>query len=657
MAQDPAAPAPSTHHRQGAITARAIILGLLLMPPNVYWCLQVEGIWHSGHPSALSLFWNVIFTILVLVVINLGIKRVAPRWALTQSEFITIYILLYMATALAGHDSLQLQLPSLAMPWYFATEANKYALLLQPFLPKWLTVQNPEVIKPFFEGHSSLFINHYWKYWLVPIFWWTLFIASLGLVLICTNIFVRRQWTENEKLSYPIIQLPLALTEGGGQASFFTDKFFLVGFCSVAALDLLNGASRGFVPALPYFSVRHDEHIWSQYITAYPWRNMGQLVAPFYPFLIALGFFLPLDLSFSIWFFFLFQKLQMVGASMINLRDMPEMPYAIEQTTGAVFVLCLYTLWLARAHLKAVARTIFTRRDRLDDSEEPVSYRTAAAGFLVGATFLYWFSRQAGMAPGVILAFFGLYLVIAFTITRIRAELGPPAHELVGMNAMRILITFQGTEVLGPKNLIMFPLYYWFTGRGYRTQIMPPMMEGFKMAERAGMSARGLGWVMLLGLYVGGLLVYFIGIHLSYVNSTSFNGMTMHNHGQIQQTAAWIEGMARYDRTTNYPRLIALASAMGFTAFLMFMRLNSLRWPFHPAGYALSMAFGVDYFWTCLLIAWALKSLVLKWGGYSLYRKLLPLCYGVLLGEYVVGAFWSVLSLFLHRPIYDFSPG
>ena len=44
MAQDPAAPAPSTHHRQGAITARAIILGLLLMPPNFYWCLKVEGI-------------------------------------------------------------------------------------------------------------------------------------------------------------------------------------------------------------------------------------------------------------------------------------------------------------------------------------------------------------------------------------------------------------------------------------------------------------------------------------------------------------------------------------------------------------------------------------------------------------------------------------
>ncbi|MCC7491318.1 MAG: hypothetical protein IT204_03180 [Fimbriimonadaceae bacterium] len=656
MAQAPVS-AADPPVRQSAVTLRAILLGLLLMPPNVYWCLQVEGIWHSGHPSALSLFWNVCFTILVLVAINLGLKRIAPRWALTQGEFITIYVLLYMATALAGHDSLQLQIPVLSMPWYFADDSNKYATLLQPFLPEWLTVSNPDVVKAFIEGHNSLFDQGHWRFWVIPIFWWTAFIAALGLVLICLNVFVRRQWTEHEKLSYPIIQLPLALTEGGGQASFFTNKWFLAGFVAVAALDILNGLSRGFIPALPYIKIRHNEHVWSDAFTTFPWNRMGRLETPFYPFLVALGFFLPLDLSFSIWFFFLFQKAQNVLAAVVKLPDMPELPYSYEQTAGALLVLFIYTVWLARGHLSAVARTIFTRHDRLDDRNEPVSYRTAFAGLLVGSAFLYWFSLRAGMSPGVIVAFFIIYGIIAFTITRIRAELGPPAHEMVGVNAYRLLITFQGTAALGPKNLIMYPLYYWFTGRGYRTQIMPPMMEGFKMAERAGVSSRGLGWVMLLGLYVGGIAVYLIGAQLSFTNNSSFNGMVMHSHGHVKQTATWIEGLAKYDVLPNVPRMIALAAAMVFTAFLMFMRLNSLRWPFHPAGYALSMTFGVDYFWMCMLLAWALKSLVLKYGGYGLYRKVLPLCYGVLLGEYVVGAFWSVLSLFLHRPIYDFSPG
>lgn len=655
MAFDPTRGEPAAPHRS-AVTLRAVLLGLLLVPPNVYWCLQVEGIWHSGHPSALSLFWNVIFTLLVVLCANLAVKRVAPRWALTQGEFIVVYILLYMATALAGHDSLQLQLPSLAMPWYYANDANKYADFLVPYLPEWLTVDNELTIRNFLLGHSSLLDREQWKYWVVPIFWWTCFVAALGLVMICTCVFLRRQWTEHEKLSYPIIQLPLAMTEGGGQVAFFAHRGFWVGFLAVAALDLLNGA-HAFVPALPLIKVRHNDYIWNAHFTTFPWNRMGNFWGPFYPFLIALGFFLPLDLSFSIWFFFLFQKAQNMLAAVVNLPDMPNLPYAAEQTGGALAVIVLYTLWLARGHLRGVVATVFGLRGRLDDADEPTRYRTAALGLLLGSGFIYWFCRRAGMTPGVIIGFFGIYAVISTAITRIRAELGPPAHEMVGLNSMKLLIAFHGTVSLGPKNLSMYPLFYWFTGRGYRTQIMPPMMEGFKMAERGGLSARGLGWVVLLGLWFGAICVYVIGIEVSYRNHYSFNRMIDHNWGQLNETRNWIEGLNRYDRTTNWPRVTFLAGSMVFTALLMFLRLHSLRWPFHPAGYALSMTFGVDYFWTCVLLAWVIKSLVLKWGGYGLYRKALPICYGVLLGEYVVGACWSVLSLFLRRPIYDFSPG
>ncbi|MBI5834486.1 MAG: hypothetical protein HZB16_19480 [Armatimonadetes bacterium] len=642
--------------RRGAITWRSVILGLLLIPPNIYWTMQVEGIWHSGHPSALSLFWNVIFTVLVVIVLNMGVKRVAPRLALTQGELIVIYILLYMPTALAGHDSMQLQLPSLALPYYGANDSNKWASLLQPFLPQHLVVSRESVYKPFFEGHSSLLLKDHWKAWVTPVFWWTQFIAAFGLLLISVNVFLRRQWTEHEKLSFPLIQLPLAMTANGGDKAFFGNRLFWIGFAIAASIDLLNGL-HGFVPAVPLLRLRHDHYDWGKLFTTFPWNRVGWMPVPLYPFIIALGFFLPLDLSFSIWFFYLFQKAERVASAAANLPNMPELPYVTEQTGGALFVLCLYTLWLARHHLKAVLATILGRPGGLDDSNEPFSYRLAALGMVAGSAFIYYFCRKAGMTPGFIPAFFGVYLVIALAITRMRAELGPPAHELLGVNSMYLLVSLRGVDAIGARNLIMHPLFYWFTGRGYRTQIMPPMMEGFKMAERAGISSRGLGWIMLLGVYVGGIVVYVIGIQLSYTNTSSFNGMTMHNWGQVGQTAAWIEGLAPRDHAMNVPRVVAFVAAMGFTVFLMLMRVVSLRFPFHPAGYALSMTFGVDYFWMCMVIAWAVKSLVLKYGGYKLYRKCLPVCYGLLLGEYVVGAFWSVLSLYLGRPIYDFSPG
>jgi hypothetical protein len=93
------------------------------------------------------------------------------------------------------------------------------------------------------------------------------------------------------------------------------------------------------------------------------------------------------------------------------------------------------------------------------------------------------------------------------------------------------------------------------------------------------------------------------------------------------------------------------------TLGLAWMRTRFLWWPFHPAGYALGMLFGVEYFWTCLVIAFALKLLVLRYGGHQLNQKVLPLMYGVIIGEYSVGAFWSVMSVILKQPMYDFCPG
>ncbi len=69
------------------------------------------------------------------------------------------------------------------------------------------------------------------------------------------------------------------------------------------------------------------------------------------------------------------------------------------------------------------------------------------------------------------------------------------------------------------------------------------------------------------------------------------------------------------------------------------------------------MSFGVDYFWTCLLISWIIKWSVMRWGGLGTYRRMLPLVFGVIIGEYTVGAFWSVVSVVLRTATYDFAPG
>ena len=100
-----------------------------------------------------------------------------------------------------------------------------------------------------------------------------------------------------------------------------------------------------------------------------------------------------------------------------------------------------------------------------------------------------------------------------------------------------------------------------------------------------------------------------------------------------------------------------MAGGMGFTFFLMILRSRFMWFPLHPAGYAISMTNGVGYFWSCLVIATFLKWVTLQFGGAGTYRKAMVLMFGIMLGEYVVGAFWSVLSVVIQQPIYDFAPG
>jgi len=615
--------------------------------------MYVEGIWHTGHPTAMSLFWNVVFTLLVLVIINMGIKRVAPRFALTQAEFVTLYVMLMIASALAGHDSLQLGLPAMSHPFYFATPENKWASQFQQYLPKWLTVQNKDILKGFYIGNDSLYRPEVFFAWLYPVLWWCLFIVALGTVGMCMTIIMRKQWTENERLSFPIVQLPMAITEGGGNMSFFRNRFLWLGIAIGGGIDLLNGFHM-FYPNLPMISVRHGAMDLGSFISGPPWNAIGWTPLPLYPFIIALGFLLPLDLSFSVWFFYLFRKLQQILLAVCPFPDLPKMPYFAQQSFGAWLAYFAFAAWMARGHLKAVYNRVLGRPGGADDSDEPISYRMAVAGIAIGGAFLYWFTLKAGMGPFAILPFFAIYLLISIGISRMRAELGPPAHEMAGgMDGGNIIATVVGTKALGPASLAIFPLMWWFTGRGYRTNMMPCQLESFRMANQAKASPRRLAWAMLIALALGGLSAYWAGLHLQYQIGAKPGGMVDHEWGH------WSELSNRLYNLSG-PDAVGIGFMIGsalFTGWLFLMRSYFAWWPFHPAGYALSTAFGVDYFWSCLMISSLLKWLVMRWGGLGTYRRLLPMVFGVIIGEYMVGAFWSVISVVLRVTTYDFAPG
>ena len=243
----------------------------------------------------MSLFFNVIFCLFVIILLNWLIKNIQPDWTLTQSELLTIYILLCMGSVVASHDFGQILVPLIGHVSWFETPENEWRDLFFRYIPEWLTIQDKLVLEGYYEGESTLYSLVKFKAWVPPMLWWTTFIVALLFVMVCINVILRKKWTENEKLAYPIIELPFAMTQNSG-TQFFSNRLFWFAFILVAMLNVVNGLSY-FIPSVPVIGVRFRNI--GYLFTEKPWNALGTIRFSIYPFVIGLGFFMPIDLSFS----------------------------------------------------------------------------------------------------------------------------------------------------------------------------------------------------------------------------------------------------------------------------------------------------------------------------------------------------------------------
>ena len=81
-------------------------------------------------------------------------------------------------------------------------------------------------------------------------------------------------------------------------------------------------------------------------------------------------------------------------------------------------------------------------------------------------------------------------------------------------------------------------------------------------------------------------------------------------------------------------------------ALIAAMRARFVWWPLHPIALPVSTIAYTDYFFINVLLAWGVKSLVLKFGGARLYRSTRPFFMGIILGEAVCTGLWIAVDYF-----------
>ncbi|MFC1715412.1 DUF6785 family protein [Candidatus Poribacteria bacterium] len=616
---------------------RAIWISLLIIPLNSYW-IAMAVVWGQVAPTKVSLFVNVVFILFVLTLLNHLVGKVSPRIALSQRELIVIYIMLCLGSAVSGGDMIRLLVPILGYAFWSATPENEWADLFHRYVPDWFAVKNKRSFSDLFSGESSLYINEHLTAWWKPFLAWSGFTVALLLVMLGITLIIRRQWIENEKLSYPVIQLPAEMSQSDGR--LFKNKLMWIGFAVAGGMDILNGL-HFLNPAIPstggpYWDI-------GLYITDKPWSAIGRTPVGISPFAIGLGFLMPLDLSLSCWFFYLLWKFQLVIGDIMGLRSLPRFPYIPEQSFGAYVGVCALSLWISRRHLAWVFRQLFSRNS--NDSGEPVNLRYAFVMLGIGLLYLIIFCHQAGMSLWLILIFFAMYFTISTAIARIRAEVGSPVHDLHFIGPDEVIPKIFGTRRLGGANLTILSYMYWFN-RAYRSHPMPHQLEGFKLAQRVKMNGRRVIVAMLLAVVVGTAAGYWARLNACYgYGSETYAGSETFNRLQ-----RWLYSRPPPDWGGVSFIAIGLLSAL----VLMIMRMQFIWWPLHPAGFAVSGSWSMGVFWFSLLVSWAVKILLLRLGGLKAYRQAVPFFLGLILGGFVIGSCWSILGIILQRPMYRF---
>jgi uncharacterized membrane protein YwzB len=605
------------------------------------------GVLQLAPPAVAALF--------LLALVNRGFSHLLKRELLSRADLLVIYVMLLVGVMVSTRGIVEKVIPPLAYLPYYATEGNGLSRYLTQNLPSWAVpftpsaaVGMPNTIKQYFEGlrpGEPLALG----VWVAPLASWFILIACVAWVFLCLGTILRRRWVEEERLSFPLTRLPLAILNNEVEGEpFFRNRTMWMGFLVPVIIFGFNGLAANF-PTIPTLTL--DFNV-SSLFTQRPLNQMDGI--RLWTSLAAIGFayFLPNDLLFSLWFFFLVTRAEDViavvfGGQPESIGTHNARIFTGYQAAGAYIVLIIAQIRLAWPYLRQAWATAFGETSPdcppLDDSNELLSYRTAFIGLGVGFVGIIVWLTVAGMSPMLATAQMGIYLfIIAVIMTRSVSEAGILMTETSFLPSHLIRLVAP-LPLLGPQNMTMMALTDTVFTRDLRGVLLSPFMDAQKMASEIGLRPRALLLPLVLTITIGFAVASYFFLYFSY----KMGGLNLYTYpssnagNMYNQAAAVISGRYRAPDATAWS---GLGVGIVVTAVLSILRTRLTWFPLNPLGYAMAPTWTMYVFAWPFFIAWLIKTVVNRYGGMRLYRKVAPFMLGMVLGEFTMAVFWALMS-------------
>jgi len=501
--------------------------------------------------------------------------------------------------------------------------------------------------------------------WAAPMAYWGPLLVLFVVCILAMALMVHRQWTHHEQLSYPLAKISNALIErdkGRATSNIFRSKLFWWGLSPVLFIymvqmlhlwnpnyvpniDLSWDVSTGFLDMFPGM-----RKIWTLYVPS------GTL----YFTIVGITYFLSSEIGLT------------MGLSQILLLTMS---YQFFLATGTPLSNPDMQMWRSGAYVGYAAIMLFTGRHYYwavltkafglgraveHEKESVIACRLLAVGFVGMVGMLI----AMGLDWLVALVYCGLMLLFFLVFARVVCETGVPFLQAwwdPGMLMAKVL----GFSALGPGPLVF--LYYLGTifTQDPREALMPYVSTSLKVADDADVKRTPLLSVLFIAAIVALAVGFFATAFGMYNYGASEDGWAFNSVPQLPFDGA-VKGISFLDSTGQLERATSAAgleklsliqpdgrattfAAVGLAAVVVFslLRFRFSWWPIHAVLFLVWGTYPIGMVHWSFLIGWAVKALVVRFGGGRVYQNLKPLFIGLIIGELVAGAL-SIIIGFLY---------
>ena len=493
------------------ITWRAVLLSLLSIAVMFVYVIQVSERQRSGSFTHSQYPLTAFIPFVTWLVLNVVLKRACPRFALSRGELLTIFSMTWVAGIIPSWIKSWATL--LTSPTVFAAPENQWETIFD-FLP-WHVFAPPthQVVVNFWYGLPPG-MGIPWEAWIGTVLQWLGVSIALVVFGFCLFLVFQRQWEQHEKLTFPLAQLSLDLTQGFDgrrrMPDLFCSKLFWIG-AGLVLVPMCYRITTYFYPTLPELNI-----LWEHY---YVRLGDGGLFIRVMPVVMAVVYLCPLDVMGSIALFHVLAEVKYAFMRRFGTPDFgfsgdtvnPVFPERFQilqcESYGALIFIAAWTIWLARRHLREVWRKVRTSEG---DPMDVFRYRLALAGMGLSAAYVIVWAVAMGVHPLAAALSFGLMTLTYLVTVKIVAATGfayilPNRPHLKGEF---FVVEMIGSAYMSARNLVSYKI---FTSYAFFGHILIPAWPALPHHLRIFSFRKQPGWVVatVLIAFVFGFLVAF----------------------------------------------------------------------------------------------------------------------------------------------------